>query len=66
MTGVDPLGFPRCPFENLRNRAVLCAACGYVMIRGRTFGTERRKVLVGELEEVGVFALLKTARGMAQ
>jgi hypothetical protein len=34
------------------------------MIRGETFGTEKRKVLVGELEEVGVF--LKTAREMAQ
>jgi hypothetical protein len=36
------------------------------MIRGETFSTEKRKVLVGELEEVGVFTFRKTARGMVQ
>jgi hypothetical protein len=64
--GVGSLCAPRSPLGNLRDRAVLCAAWVYGIIRGETFGTEKMKGLVGELEEVGVLAFLKTARGMAQ
>lgn len=64
MRDVGALGSPRRPIEDLHNRAVLCTAWAYGMIRGESFGTEKRRVLVGELEEVGVF--LKTAREVAQ
>ena len=66
MSDVGALGSFRCSLEDLPNRAVLCVACGYGMTHGKTFSTEKRKVLVGELEEAGVFTFLKTAKGMVQ
>lgn len=53
MSSLGPAG---SPLESLHDRAVLCTACGYGMIRGETFSSKKRKVLAGELEEVGVFA----------